>query len=170
MKFRLLICCILAMTPWYGSPSNAATATVMIGNYFSATFSPTLKYAGKDCVNFKFSWKASTSLNYPYHIVFLYVENQKKKSIGEQIEIKTGDAFGLEQGSGKWSGKETIELCQSTKSVLEDEECDTTTEDCEYVDIAGILPGKYYVSANLTQIKPNYLSKDSNRVTLTISK
>jgi hypothetical protein len=170
MKTRLFLCFLLSIIPWHGTPSQAANVTIKIGSSFSATFSPTLKFAGKDCVNFKFSWKASTSLNYPHHIIFVYVENQKKESIGEQIELKPGDAYGLEQGSGKWSGKESLELCQSTKSVLEDEDCDTTTEDCEYVDVGGILPGKYYVSANLTQIRPKFAMKDSNKVTLTISK
>ena len=154
--------------------ANGATSTVKISNQFTGTFSNSLKFAGKDCLNFKFKWKASTGLNYPIHFITVDITNQKKKSINQMFTLKPGDNYGLGQGSGVWNGTELWALCQSTQEVLEDEDCDPDFEaefgdECEYIEIGGFTPGKYRVEATLHQIRP-FTQRSSNKITVIISK
>jgi hypothetical protein len=158
----------------FAPTANGATTSVKISNKFTGTFSNSLKFGGKDCASFQFKWNASMGLNYPYHFVMVSITNQKKKSISQSFEIKPGDYYGLDQGSGVWKKTEKWELCQSTQEVLVDEDCDPEFEaeygdECEYEEIGGFIPGKYTVQATLNQIRP-FGMWDSNKITVVISK
>jgi len=173
-KWALPVVIVLFFSSSFLPSANGATATVKISNKFTGTFSNSLKFAGKDCLNFQFKWKASSGLNYPFHFVTVSITNQKKKSIEQLFDIKPGDYYGLGQGSGVWSKTESWSLCQSTQEVLEDEDCDPVEQEeygdvCEYIEVGGLTPGKYTVQATLHQIKPLAVS-GSNKITVVISK
>jgi hypothetical protein len=173
-KWALPVVMVLFFSSSFLPSANAATATVKIENKFTGTFSNSLKFAGKDCLNFQFKWKASSGLNYPFHFITVSVTNQKKKSIEQLFDIKPGDYYDLGQGSGVWSKTERWSLCQSTQEVLEDEDCDPVEQaeygdECEYIEVGGFTPGKYTVQATLHQLKP-FGTWDSKKITVTISK
>lgn len=174
-KWALPVVIVLFLSSSFLPSANGATSTVKISNKFTGTFNNSLKFAGKDCVNFQFKWKASSGLNYPIHFVSVFITNQKKKSINQTFDIKPGDAYGLGQGSGVWSKTERWELCQSTQEVLEDEDCDPVEEaefgdECEYIEVGGFTPGKYTVEAVLYQVRPTLTASESKKITVVISK
>jgi hypothetical protein len=173
-KWALPVAIVLFFSSSFLPSANGATATVKISDKFTGTFSNSLKFAGKDCLNFQFKWSASRGLNYPFHFVTLSVTNQKKKSIEQSFTIKPGDYYDLGQGSGVWKKTERWLLCQSTQQVLEDEDCDPVEQaeygdECEYIEVGGLTPGKYTVQATLQQIKP-LGSWSSKKITVVISK
>jgi hypothetical protein len=173
-KWALPVAIVLFFSSSFLPSANGATASVKISDKFTGTFSNSLKFAGKDCLNFQFKWKASRGLNYPFHFVSVSVTNQKKKSISQTFTIEPGDYYGLGQGSGVWSKTENWALCQSFQEVLEDEDCDPVEQaeygdECEYIEVGGFTPGKYSVEAVLHQIKPFAIS-GSKKITVVISK
>jgi len=156
-------------------PASAAQARVQIDTTFSATFDNKIRFNGQDCIKVKFKYKASQGLSYPAQVITLGLNKLNGDEAGGFLTFKIGDTYGLGQGGEPNSGTKAMTLCRTARTQLEDPDCDEVEEEsygssCEYEEIPGVKPGKYYFEALLTQIKPKFAMKSSSKVFVTIGK
>lgn len=156
-------------------PAQAAQVTLKVSTYFTATFDNNLKYKGQDCLKVKFKYKGWEGLSYPAQVESIGLYKLNGDDAGGYLTIKIGDTYGLDQGGDPIQGYKTMELCQTTSTELVDPDCDeeylaSIGEECEYEEVGGVKPGKYYFQASVMQIKPTFVNKDSKKVFVTISK
>lgn len=157
------------------APAQAAQTTLKVSTYFTATFDNNLKYKGQDCLKIKFKYKGWEGLSYPAQVESIGLYKLNGNDAGGHITIKIGDTYGLNQGGDAIQGYKTMEICQTPSTVLADPECDeeyqaSFGETCEYEEVPGVKPGKYYLQASVMQIRPTFLSKESSKVFVTINK
>ena len=164
-----------AILSFQAFPASAAQSRVQVGTLFSATFENKIQFKGQDCISVKFKYKGAGSLNYPAQFATLGLYKLNGNDAGGFLTFKIGDTYGLGQGGEPYTGTKSMVICQTPRTELEDPECDeeflqTIGETCEYEEIPGVKPGKYYFSSNVTQVRPNFAVKSSPKVFVTISK
>jgi hypothetical protein len=155
-------------------PASAAQSKVQVGSTFSATFDNNIRFNGQDCIKVKFKYKAASGLSYPSQVVSLGLYKLNGDDAGGFLEFKIGDTYGLGQGGEPNSGTKAMTLCRTARTELEDPDCDEVEQEsygssCEYEDIPGVKPGKYFFESNVIQLKP-FLTKSSSKVFVTIGK
>ena len=156
-------------------PASAAQSTLQVSTYFTAKFDNQIKYKGQDCLKIKFTYKGWSGLSYPAQFSSIGLFKLNGDDAGGNLIFKIGDTYGLGQGDDPFSGAKYMTRCQSVTSQLVDPDCDEAYEEsvgsqCEYEDFGGTKPGKYYLQASVTQIKPNFVMKSSKKVFVTITK
>jgi hypothetical protein len=156
-------------------PAQAGQSTLKVSTYFTATFDNNLKYKGKDCLKVKFKYKGWDGLSYPAQVESIGLYKLNGNDAGGYLTIKIGDTYGLDQGGDPIQGYKTMEICQTTSTQLVDPDCDEEYEasfggECEYEEVGGTKPGKYYFQASVMQIRPTFLTKESAKVFVTIYK
>lgn len=155
-------------------PASAAQARVQVGTTFSATFDNNIRFNGKDCIKVNFKYKGASGLSYPSQVVTLGLFKLNGDDAGGFLTFKIGDTYGLGQGGEPNSGTKAMSLCRTARTQLEDPDCDEVEEEsygssCEYEDIPGVKPGKYYFASSVVQLKP-FLMKSSSKAFVTIGK
>lgn len=173
MKKILLVFLAMIITV-QALPASAAQSTVRVGTTFSATFDNKIRFNGQDCIKVKFKYKGARGLSYPSEVVTLGLFKLNGDDAGGFLSFKIGDTYGLGQGGEPNSGVKAMTLCRTARTELEDPDCDEVEEEsygssCEYEDIPGVKPGKYYFRSAVTQLRP-FLMKSSPKVFVTIGK
>lgn len=165
-KVFVILVCLMMQFSLTAQPANAAKVSFKIGNWFTGTVESVVSYKGSECKSIKVSYVVDKGLRWPYQFVSLSLD-QKSNTELAYATIKPGD-------EDPYKGVKTLEICQSSREVLVDEDCDPDYEEsigseCEYETVAGIKPGSYTLGANMTQIKP-FVFKSSNKVKITVKK
>jgi hypothetical protein len=140
-------------------PASAARASFSIQKYFSGSLETTIKFGSKDCINVPITYKASSSLGYPDHVIMLEIRNKsgsENSGAFASIELGSGDDFG---GDDPYKGKINLRLCRAAGLEYD--------EDGE--SIPGTKPGTYYFQASITQLKP-FLMLESKRILVKVTK
>jgi hypothetical protein len=171
---KFLVIFFAAVISAQALPASAAQAKVQVGTTFTATFDNKIQYNGQDCIKVKFKYKAARGLSYPSQIVTLGLYRLNGDDAGGFLDFKIGDTYGLGQGGEPYSGTKAMTICKTARTELADPDCDeeyqlSIGDSCEYEDIPGVKPGKYYFESLVTQLKP-FLMKSSPKVFVTIGK
>lgn len=165
-KALVILVCLMMQFSLTAQPANAAKVSFKIGKWFTGTVESVVSYKGAECRTIKVSYTVDKGLRWPNTFVSLSLD-QKSKTELAYATIKPGE-------DDPYKGVKTLEICQSAREVLVDEDCDPAYEEsigseCEYETEEGVKPGSYTLGANLTQIRP-FTSQSSNKVKITVKK
>ena len=154
--------------------AHAASANYSVQKLLSGSVTTKVSYGSSSCKKIAIKYKASTGLAYPKHLIFFGLTDKAGDEIAS-TDVKVGNAYDIDFGGAPYSGTVYIEVCKGSKTTLVDEDCDPAFgqddgTECEYEETVPVKPGTYYFEASVTQIKPSFVTAESKKIKIVITK